>query len=67
MSTPPTPSRARAIHAALTQADARDLVLIAGKGHEDYQETHGERRPFSDQAQAREGLMARARRTEAAA
>jgi len=61
------PDRARAIHAALTQADARDLVLIAGKGHEDYQETHGERRPFSDQAQAREGLMARARRTEAAA
>ena len=51
--------RARAIAQALTQADARDVVLIAGKGHEDYQETRGERRPFSDQAQARAALVAR--------
>lgn len=51
--------RTRAIAHALTQADARDLVLIAGKGHEDYQETRGERRPFSDAAQARAALMAR--------
>jgi UDP-N-acetylmuramoyl-L-alanyl-D-glutamate--2,6-diaminopimelate ligase len=31
---------------------ARDVVLIAGKGHEDYQETKGVRHPFSDMAEA---------------
>jgi hypothetical protein len=31
---------------------ARDVVLIAGKGHEDYQETAGVRQPFSDMAGA---------------
>jgi UDP-N-acetylmuramoyl-L-alanyl-D-glutamate--2,6-diaminopimelate ligase len=51
--------RARAIALALTEADARDVVLIAGKGHEDYQETAGVRRPFSDMAQARAALQAR--------
>jgi UDP-N-acetylmuramyl tripeptide synthase len=28
------------------------VVLIAGKGHEDYQETAGVRQPFSDMAHA---------------
>ena len=51
--------RARAIALALAEADARDVVLIAGKGHEDYQETAGVRRPFSDMAQARAALQAR--------
>ncbi|MDT3736652.1 MAG: UDP-N-acetylmuramoyl-L-alanyl-D-glutamate--2,6-diaminopimelate ligase [Denitratisoma sp.] len=40
--------RAEAIRAALAQADARDVVLIAGKGHEAYQEIAGRRQPFSD-------------------
>ena len=40
--------RASAIDAALRQAGANDLVLIAGKGHEDYQQIGLERRPFSD-------------------
>jgi UDP-N-acetylmuramoyl-L-alanyl-D-glutamate--2,6-diaminopimelate ligase len=40
--------RARAIAAAIGAAGTDDLVLIAGKGHEDYQEIHGERLPFSD-------------------
>ncbi len=57
------PDRAAAIARALAQADARDVVLIAGKGHEDYQETAGVRRPFSDLAQAQAAL---ARRAEAA-
>jgi UDP-N-acetylmuramyl tripeptide synthase len=35
-------------------------VLIAGKGHEDYQEVHGVRRPFSDVAEARAALLQRA-------
>ncbi|HTY50238.1 MAG TPA: UDP-N-acetylmuramoyl-L-alanyl-D-glutamate--2,6-diaminopimelate ligase, partial [Steroidobacteraceae bacterium] len=40
--------RARAIRAALARACDRDLVLIAGKGHEDYQIVGAERRAFSD-------------------
>ena len=46
------PDRAAAIGLALQEADARDVVLIAGKGHEDYQETAGVRQPFSDMAHA---------------
>jgi UDP-N-acetylmuramoyl-L-alanyl-D-glutamate--2,6-diaminopimelate ligase len=41
--------RARAIREAIEQAREQDVVLIAGKGHEDYQIYGQERRPFSDQ------------------
>ena len=40
--------RRRAIETALNLAQANDLILIAGKGHEAYQEIEGIRRPFSD-------------------
>jgi len=40
--------RARAITHAINKAQANDTVLLAGKGHEDYQEIKGERHPFSD-------------------
>jgi UDP-N-acetylmuramoyl-L-alanyl-D-glutamate--2,6-diaminopimelate ligase len=40
--------RARAIGAAVAEARAGDAVLVAGKGHEDYQIVGRERRPFSD-------------------
>lgn len=40
--------RAEAIHHALAEADAGDVVVIAGKGHEDYQVVGREVRPFSD-------------------
>ena len=40
--------RAEAIHFALAEADAGDAVVIAGKGHEDYQIVGGDVRPFSD-------------------
>ncbi len=40
--------RARAIEAALAEAGPGDVVLVAGKGHEDYQLVGAERRPFSD-------------------
>ena len=40
--------RARAIHAALRTAAPSDVVLVAGKGHESYQEIAGVRHPFSD-------------------
>ena len=40
--------RRQAIHAALTAASPGDVVLIAGKGHEEYQIIGTERLPFSD-------------------
>lgn len=42
--------RARAIQIAIGRSSPRDAVLIAGKGHEDYQIYGKSRRPFSDQA-----------------
>ena len=51
--------RTVAIASAVAHADARDVVLIAGKGHEDYQETAGVRRAFSDKAEAHRALQAR--------
>ena len=41
--------RGRAIRETLVDAGANDVVLIAGKGHEDYQIYGNERRAFSDQ------------------
>lgn len=40
--------RATAIDHAIRRAGPQDLVLVAGKGHEDYQQIGAERRPFSD-------------------
>jgi UDP-N-acetylmuramoyl-L-alanyl-D-glutamate--2,6-diaminopimelate ligase len=40
--------REKAIQRAIEHANAQDCVLIAGKGHEDYQEINGEKFPFSD-------------------
>jgi UDP-N-acetylmuramoyl-L-alanyl-D-glutamate--2,6-diaminopimelate ligase len=40
--------RALAIAAALAGAGSEDVVLVAGKGHEDYQQIGEERRPYSD-------------------
>jgi len=53
------PDRAQAIAQAVTQANPQDVVLIAGKGHEDYQEIQGVRRPFSDVSHAAAALAAR--------
>jgi UDP-N-acetylmuramoyl-L-alanyl-D-glutamate--2,6-diaminopimelate ligase len=44
--------RAEAIGTALRAAGAADVVLIAGKGHEDYQIHGTTRRPFSDRREA---------------
>ena len=52
--------RAEAIRHAVAQADARDVVVVAGKGHEDYQEIAGIRHPFDDAQQARAALIERA-------
>lgn len=51
--------RADAIAHAVTHAKDEDLILLAGKGHEDYQEVAGVKRPFSDVAQARAALALR--------
>ena len=51
--------RANAIQFALSEAAPADVVLIAGKGHEDYQEIAGVRHPFSDQDHARAALDGR--------
>ncbi len=40
--------RATAIALALNKAKPNDLVLIAGKGHEPYQEVNGQKLPYSD-------------------
>jgi UDP-N-acetylmuramoyl-L-alanyl-D-glutamate--2,6-diaminopimelate ligase len=41
-------NRQLAICTALSEASKDDMVLIAGKGHENYQEMGGVRVPFSD-------------------
>lgn len=51
--------RHRAIHRAIAEARADDIVLIAGKGHEPYQEIGGKRLPFDDRQVARQALEAR--------
>jgi UDP-N-acetylmuramoyl-L-alanyl-D-glutamate--2,6-diaminopimelate ligase len=48
--------RAHAITRAVSMARAVDTVLIAGKGHEDYQEINGVKLPFSDSEVVRRAL-----------
>jgi UDP-N-acetylmuramyl-tripeptide synthetase len=55
--------RGLAISQTLRSAGAQDVVLVAGKGHEDYQEIAGKRQPFSDRSEVRQALLARAAMT----
>jgi UDP-N-acetylmuramoyl-L-alanyl-D-glutamate--2,6-diaminopimelate ligase len=48
--------RAAAIQSAIRLARQSDTVLIAGKGHEDYQEINGVRHPFNDVSVAQQAL-----------
>jgi UDP-N-acetylmuramoyl-L-alanyl-D-glutamate--2,6-diaminopimelate ligase len=43
----------------VAEAAANDVVLLAGKGHEDTQELAGVKHPFSDRAHALAALQAR--------
>ncbi len=52
------PGRAAAIASCIASSDVDDVILLAGKGHEDYQEIKGERLPFSDLEQASIALVA---------
>jgi UDP-N-acetylmuramoyl-L-alanyl-D-glutamate--2,6-diaminopimelate ligase len=54
------PDRATAIRAAIAQAGPGDIVLIAGKGHETWQEIAGQKIPFSDEATVQAVLEAAA-------
>jgi UDP-N-acetylmuramoyl-L-alanyl-D-glutamate--2,6-diaminopimelate ligase len=51
--------RAQAIALAVAEAAPGDCIVIAGKGHEDYQLVGDTRLPFSDEAQARAALARR--------
>ncbi|WP_137887777.1 UDP-N-acetylmuramoyl-L-alanyl-D-glutamate--2,6-diaminopimelate ligase [Pseudomonas sp. 2FE] len=50
--------RGQAIAQLIASAEAADVVVLAGKGHEDYQEIQGERQPFSDLDEAGKALAA---------
>jgi UDP-N-acetylmuramyl-tripeptide synthetase len=52
------PDRGQAIRQAIAAAGAGDVVLVAGKGHEDYQEVAGVRHPFADACVAADALAA---------
>ena len=51
--------RRAAIVRAIGEAGPDDIVLVAGKGHEPYQEVNGVRHPFDDTAVARDALESR--------
>ena len=53
------PDRRKAIELAIKSADKNDIVLIAGKGHENYQIIGKQKFPFSDKTIARECLAKR--------
>ena len=53
------PDRREAIFKAVAMAQPRDIILIAGKGHETYQEFADHTAPFDDAAVAREALEAK--------
>ncbi len=53
-------NREQAIHSAITRADGNDCIVIAGKGHEQYQEINGVQLPFSDSQVVIEALKMRA-------
>ena len=53
------PDRAEAIRHAVASASPVDIVLVAGKGHEEDQDIGGVKQPFSDAGHARNALVAR--------
>lgn len=56
---PVEPDREAAIRRVIHEAGEGDVILVAGKGHEPYQEIAGRKRPFSDLALAKDALEAR--------
>ena len=56
------PDRAAAIRLAIESAGPGDMVLLAGKGHEDYQIIGKQKHPFDDRLIAAEAMRKRAGR-----
>jgi len=54
------PDRSAAVAQAISTAAPEDIVLVAGKGHETYQDIGGVRMPMSDQALVKNALSRRA-------
>lgn len=54
-------NRREAIDFAISTASPGDVILVAGKGHEDYQEVQGVRHPFLDRSVCEEALKTRGR------
>lgn len=52
--------RREAIEQTIAEGRAEDIIVIAGKGHEDYQDVGGEKLPFDDREIAREALRFKA-------
>jgi UDP-N-acetylmuramoyl-L-alanyl-D-glutamate--2,6-diaminopimelate ligase len=50
--------RTQAIEYALTQAKSGDIVVVAGKGHENYMDINGEKLPYSDEAAVKNWIAA---------
>jgi UDP-N-acetylmuramoyl-L-alanyl-D-glutamate--2,6-diaminopimelate ligase len=53
--------RKKAIETVISEASNTEIILIAGKGHENYQEVNGQRHPFDDRKIAREFLNQKAK------
>lgn len=51
--------REKAIRTVIKKAAKNDCIVIAGKGHEDYQDIKGVKHPFSDQSVVRQALLER--------
>ena len=52
-------NRAQAIKTACTMAQDQDIILVAGKGHETYQDQNGERLPFDDMQELTQNLKSK--------
>ncbi len=53
------PDRAEAIHYAIKEARSGDIIILAGKGHENYMKINGEKIPFNERDEVMKGLEMR--------
>lgn len=53
------PDRAEAIHYAMKEAKSGDIVILAGKGHENYMKINGQKIPFNEREEVMKGLEMR--------
>lgn len=53
------PDRAEAIHYAMKEARSGDIIILAGKGHENYMKINGQKIPFNERNEVMKGLEMR--------